>query len=251
VTGDATSNARRVAVVTGGGSGIGRASALAFAKAGYAVAILGRRADALAKVAGGGIKAFQCDVSNHAQVQKTARAVIAAFGRVDVLLNAAGVFPRAAAEDASPPLISEAIGINLIGTIHCCAAFVPQLLATNGTIVNISSRLAHQTSAGSSLYAASKGGVESYSKALAVELGQRGKVRVNVICPGLVETEMLRRMPNAEALIADRRKSYPIGRLGQPADIVSVVSFLASAEAGWLTGAVIAVDGGASSFGGN
>jgi NAD(P)-dependent dehydrogenase (short-subunit alcohol dehydrogenase family) len=251
VSGDTKPNGRKTAVVTGGTSGIGRAAALAFAKAGYAVAILGRRRKAHGEIATDGIRTFQCDVADRAQVDETAEAVSKALGRVDVLLNAAGVFPRAPAEDASPELVAEVIGINLIGTINCCAAFVPHLLASQGSIINISSRLAHQASAGVSLYAASKAGVEGYSRALAVELGQRGTVRVNVICPGLVETEMLRGMPNADALIADRKKFYPVGRIGQPADVVAVVSFLASAESSWLTGAVIAVDGGASSYGGS
>jgi NAD(P)-dependent dehydrogenase (short-subunit alcohol dehydrogenase family) len=242
---------RRVAVVTGGGSGIGRACALAFDKAGYGVAILGRRSEALAAVATDEILAFRCDVADRAQVDRTAKAIAAQFGHIDVLLNAAGVFPRAPAEEASPELVARVIGINLIGTINCCAAFAPHLVAAHGSIINISSRLAHQATSGVSLYAASKGGVESYSRALAVELGQRGKVRVNVICPGLVETEMLRGMPNADAVIADRKKYYPLGRLGQPSDIAAIVSFLASAESSWLTGALIAVDGGASAYGGS
>ena len=242
---------RRVAVVTGGSSGIGRACALSFSEAGYMVAVLGRRPDMLAAVANERIRAFPCDVAIMSQVNETAKSIVRKFGRIDLLLNAAGVFPRAPAENASSELIAEVIGINLIGTINCCASFLPHLMATRGSIVNISSRLAHQPITGAALYAASKGGVESYSRALAVELGLRGKVRVNVICPGLVETEMLRGMPNADALIAERRMHNPLGRLGRPADIAAVVSFLASDASSWLTGAVIAVDGGASVYGGS
>ena len=242
---------QRVAVVTGGSSGIGRGCALSLSEAGYAVAVIGRRPEKLAEVTNERIRAFPCDVADRARVDETAKSIVAAFGRVDLLLNAAGVFPRTAAEMASSELVAEVLGINLVGTINCCVSFLPHLMAAQGSIVNISSRLAHQPISGTTLYAASKGGVESYSRALAVELGLRGKVRVNVICPGLVETEMLRGMPNADALIAERKTHYPLGRLGRPADIAALVSFLASDNSSWLTGAVIAVDGGASVYGGS
>ena len=242
---------RRVAVVTGGSSGIGRACAQSFSEGGLLVAVLGRRPDALAAVATDAIRAFPCDVTDHAQVERTALSIAREFGRVDVLLNAAGVFQRAPADSAASQLVAQIIGTNLIGTINCCAAFLPHLTLTRGSIINISSRLAQQPIAGVALYAASKGGVESYSRALAVEAGLRSNVRVNTIRPGLIETEMLSSMVKADPTTADRKKYYPLGRFGHPKDVAAVALFLASEASNWMTGAVIPVDGGASVYGGS
>ena len=149
----------------------------------------------------------------------------------------------------SPKAIDDTIGINLVGTMNVSLACLPALKRTRGTIINLSSGLARRPSAGSVVYAASKGGVEAFTKALAAELAPFG-VRANAISPAAVHSEIYYAdgMSKADYTALMRRvgKGYPLDRAGEPADVSAWMSFLAGPDATWMTGAVIQVDGGKS-----
>jgi NAD(P)-dependent dehydrogenase (short-subunit alcohol dehydrogenase family) len=237
---------RKVAVVTGGGTGIGRACANALTRDGYAVAVIGRRARRLEPRRGEKLHPYPCDVADHGQIKKTVAAIRSDFGRIDVLVNSAGVIKRQPLAKITQRDISTEVGINLIGTINFSLACVPALKRTKGTIINMSSGFAQRPLADTAIYAATKGGVESFSKALAVALAPSG-IRVNVVSPGLVRSEIYADSMDRrtfEQFLRVRRKAYPLGRTGEPDDISETVSYLASSKASWITGVVIAVDGG-------
>jgi NAD(P)-dependent dehydrogenase (short-subunit alcohol dehydrogenase family) len=236
-----------VAVVTGGGTGLGRASATRLSHDGFTVAVLGRRATRLKAKRGESLHAYPCDISDRDQVRMTVDAIRADLGGIDVLFNCAGVFREVPIIKTTPEQIDHLIGINLVGTINMTVACVPALKKSKGTIINMSSALTARPYEGISLYCASKGGVEAYTRALAVELARFG-VRANVILPGLVRSEIFAAEGWSEKMLETelRRwgKTYPLGRAGEPEDIAGLVSYLASKDASWVTGVSIPVEGG-------
>ena len=216
-----SSNRNKVAIVTGGGTGIGRGCAGALACAGYAVAVIGRRAGPLQPRRGEVLHPHPCDVADASQVATTVRAIVADLGRIDVLVNNAGVVRREPLEDISNASIAHVVGINLIGTINLSLACLTALKRTKGTIINMSSSQAHKPLPGAAVYVATKGALESLSKALAIELAPFG-VRVNVVSPALVRSAIYIAdgMSEAESdrFLIERRHAYPLGRIGETSD---------------------------------
>ena len=244
------SKTKKIAVVTGGGTGIGRGIADRLSKDGFIVAVIGRRAARLKPKRGQHWQAYVCDVADVDQIRATVRTIRGDHGRIDVLVNSAGVVQRAPIEKTTQDQIAYTLGINLVGTMNFCVACIPALKRTRGSIINISSSLTDRCSPQHAVYAASKGGVNAFSKSLAVELAPH-RIRVNVVSPSLVRSEIyfsdgMDRKTYAALLKQLAEGYYPLGRAGEPADIAAVVSYLASPQSAWVTGVVIPIDGGES-----
>jgi len=246
--------AGKVAIVTGAGSGIGRAAATRFAAEGARVAVVDLAGDAaketvaLIDAAGGTAIALDADVADAAQVQEAVERTVAEFGRLDVLYNNAGVDSRGSVADAEEADWDRCFNVNAKGTFLCSRAAVRHLQA-GASIVNQGSVAAMVGVANFAAYCAAKGAVVALTRSMAVDLAPRG-IRVNVICPGTVYTPMMEPMLRARgdgdlpAGLAKTLVKYPIGRLGRPEEIANVALFLASDEAAFLTGSVITPDGG-------
>lgn len=247
----------RVAIVTGGASGIGRETALAFARAGAGVAVWDmaeeRGAALVAEIEGeGGTAAFfRVNVAVQSEVEARIVATLDKFGKVDILINNAGITRDAqlvrVKDGAVAGKMSEAefdavINVNLKGVFNCTQAVVPHMIERGyGRIVSASSVVGLYGNFGQTNYVASKAGVIGMSKVWARELGKRG-ITVNVVAPGFIGTEMVQAMP--EQVLANMVSHTPVGRLGAPEDIAYAYLFLASEEAGFVNGAVLSVDGG-------
>jgi meso-butanediol dehydrogenase/(S,S)-butanediol dehydrogenase/diacetyl reductase len=244
----------KTAVITGGGSGIGRATALAFGREGARVAILGRRRDALGGVAreleaqGAEARAIVCDVTQGKDCRSAVDEAEKGFGTVNVLVNNAGIVSVSTIETISEEVWDRVMATNVTGPFHMCRAVLPALRrAGGGSIVNIGSVLGLVAMKDRAAYCASKGAITMLTKAMALDHAHE-KIRVNCICPSIVETELVKGLfpPTVEGRRAreHRMASIPLGRFGQPADIAEVAVFLASEESSWLTGTAIPVDGG-------
>lgn len=241
----------QVALVTGGSRGIGRGIVLALAQEGAKVAFVYRgskeAADKLVAdvtAAGGTCQAFQCDVTNGTDVKRVCEEAEKALGAINILVNNAGIikddlFIRLTAED-----FDKVVNTNLGGTINFCREIAYGLMkARKGRIINISSVAATHVNMGQTNYSASKGAIESFTRALAVELASRG-VTVNAVAPGFIETDMSEAVRNKAGDMI--KKMIPCRRLGAPEDIAKAVVFLASPDASYITGQTITVDGGLS-----
>jgi meso-butanediol dehydrogenase / (S,S)-butanediol dehydrogenase / diacetyl reductase len=250
--------AGKVALVTGAGTGIGRACALLFAREGARVAVAARRAEPLATVtaemarAGGETLAVQCDVTQARQVQDAMRAIVGRFGRLDVVVNNAGALIAATAEETSDADWDRIIDVNVKGTFLVSRAALPELRRTGGgSIINIGSILSLLGMKKRAAYCAAKGGVLLLTRAMALDHAHE-RIRFNCICPGLVETELIRDLftgtPEREDLLRQRIEQIPLGRLGQPEDVARLAVFLASEESSWITGAALSVDGGFTAY---
>lgn len=237
---------RRI-IITGGASGIGRATAALFAREGAAVAVLDRSGPAATAVAEaiGGI-AVTVDVADAASVASAVAQAAASMGGLDGVVNAAGIFSGAGLADTSAELFSRTLAVNLTGTFLVIQAAAPFLLAAGqGTIVNIGSGVGLlPTGPGSTAYVASKGGVIAMTRALAQELAPT--VRVNVVCPGSVETAMTASfMRNAAGEVDPAIVSrYALRRTAEPEEIAGGILFLSSANSSFVTGVTLPVDGG-------
>jgi NAD(P)-dependent dehydrogenase (short-subunit alcohol dehydrogenase family) len=242
----------KVAVVTGGSAGLGLEIARTLHRDGFTVAILGRRPDRLQQASGAGLQGYVCDVADDAAVQATAARILDELGPVHVLVNNAGVIRNALLSDADTDGIRYQIAVNIMGVINCTKAFSEALRNTKGCIVNLSSALAKRPLLATSVYAATKGAVETFTRAMALELGQFG-IRVNAVAPGLVRSDIYLAdgfsSDEYEAALAEFAGRYVLGRHGEPADVAELIAYLVSDKAGWITGAVIPVDSGYSNIG--
>ncbi|MBX3023976.1 glucose 1-dehydrogenase [bacterium] len=243
----------RIALVTGAGSGIGRAIAQRLAGEGARVAVADvNAAGAAATVeairgAGGSAEAVTVDVTDFAAVRAAAAAVRTRLGAVGVLVNNAGWDRVEPFVDNEPALWDRLIAINLKGPIHCTRAVLDDMIAGGGgAIVNISSDAARVGSSGEAVYAACKGGVVSFSKTLARELA-RHRITVNAVCPGPTRTALLDEITSGaqgERIIAAMTRAIPMRRLAAPEEIAAAVAFFASPDAAYVTGQVLSVSGG-------
>ncbi|MGH3489405.1 MAG: SDR family NAD(P)-dependent oxidoreductase [Actinopolymorphaceae bacterium] len=242
----------RVAFITGAAHGIGRAAALRLASEGAAVVVTDIEADAAEEVAsalaakGSTALALACDVTQPDQVAAAMTATVARFGRLDVLVNNVGVATDTEFEELGDEEWQRQVDPTLNGAVRCIRAALPHLLAAPGreaAVVSIGSINA-LAAFGNEAYSAAKAGLVSLTQNLAMRYARRG-VRFNLVAPGTVRTRIWERRLAKSPGVLDRMNSlYPLGRIGEPADIAAAVAFLASADAAWVTGTVLRVDGG-------
>lgn len=250
--------AGKTALVTGAGSGIGRAIAQRLANAGARVAVAdvnldgARNTEQIMRSTGGIALALHMDITDFAAVQRAVHETRTTLGRIDVLVNNAGWDRVEPFVQNSPELWDKVININLRGPIHCCRAVLDDMIAAgSGKIISISSDAARVGSSGEAVYAACKGAVIAFSKTLARELA-RYKINVNVVCPGPTDTPLLHEVTAGEQgakIIAAMTRSIPFRRLGTPEEIAAAVAFFASPDADFITGQVLSVSGGLTMVG--
>lgn len=254
---------RKVVAITGAASGIGRATALGFARQAARVALCDRDATGLAEVAnavrhaGGEALEQTLDVADATQASNTIRSIVQTWGRLDVMVNAAGINVSGPSSHGPAILTTEAdwdrmMDVNLLGTAYCAQAAARQMMQQrSGRIINIASIAGAIPRWEEAAYGVSKAGVRMLTKCLALELGRYG-ITVNAIAPGPTETPMLRVAAGEDPQMTERmitgiaerfRLGIPLGKLGQPEDVASAILYLASDEAHHLTGVILNVDG--------
>lgn len=238
----------RRALVTGAGRGIGRAIALELAKNGVAVACLSRNEASCGAIAeeitknGGKAAAFACDISDPSQIKATCDKISQSFGPIDILVNNAGITADGMLFRMSDDAWNSVLATNLSSVFHFSKILGFGMSKNRwGRIINISSVIGLMGNAGQANYAAAKAGVLGFTKSMAKEVGARG-VTVNAVCPGFIQTDM------TDKLSAEQREAIleyvPLKHLGSPEDVAHLVAFLASEEAGYITGQSLAIDGG-------
>jgi NAD(P)-dependent dehydrogenase (short-subunit alcohol dehydrogenase family) len=250
--------AGQTALITGGGTGMGRAIALSFSREGANVTVAGRRVEKLREVVseiekqGGQALAVSCDVTQSKDAERAVQESVARFGRLDVLVNNAGALHVSTVESIPEEDWDRLMLVNLKGPFLMSRAALPALRkAGGGSIINIGSILGLIGMKGRAAYASSKGGVTMLTKAMALDHAHEN-IRVNCICPSIVETELIRELfasgAQGEAARRSRIAQIPLGRMGRPEDVADMAVFLASKESSWVTGVAIPLDGGLSAF---
>jgi 3-oxoacyl-[acyl-carrier protein] reductase len=238
----------KVAVITGAGRGLGKEAALLFAKEGAKVMVCDINQESAEEVAssvnagGGEALAFRVDVTDAASVQAMVDAVVERYGRIDVLVNNAGITADAQLVKMTDDQWDRVINVNLKGVYLCTKAVAPVMIAKgSGRIINTSSVVGIYGNFGQTNYVATKAGVIGMTKVWAKELGRKG-ITVNAVAPGFIMTDMMSTVP--EKILTNIREKTPLGRLGEPRDIAYAYLYLASDEAAFVNGAVLQVDGG-------
>lgn len=240
----------KVAIITGAGSGIGRATAQFFAEEGAKVVVAeynaatGQETVDLIRQAGGEAVFVQVDVSKADQVERMVQAAVDTYDRIDVLFNNAGILFFGTLTETEEDVWDRVMGVNLKGTYLCSKYVIPHMIdGGGGSIINASSSTgAHDACGNAAAYVASKGGITLLTKCMAIDYAQYG-IRVNAVAPGPTDTPMLQDNLSEQAL-KDFAATFPAKRLGQPRELAQAVLFLASDEASFVTGCVMAVDGG-------
>jgi NAD(P)-dependent dehydrogenase (short-subunit alcohol dehydrogenase family) len=241
----------KVALVTGGGNGIGAAIAKLFAREGAAVTITGRRKEVLEQVAAqierdkGRAVAIAGSVTEEAHVRSAIEQTIRVFGRLNILVNnaAIGAFGKVLHE-TDDATWDEVVAINLTGVFRMTRAAVPEMLrAGGGSIVNVSSVGGLVGFWGSAAYGTTKGGLNTFTRCVAMDYAKQG-IRCNAICPGLVDTPMAASLLNNPEMNTEALAAYPISRVGTPDEVAKLVLYLASDESSWVTGSIFTIDGG-------
>jgi NAD(P)-dependent dehydrogenase (short-subunit alcohol dehydrogenase family) len=240
----------KVAIVTGAGSGIGAATARLFAAEGARVVLVDRDAEGLRNVSGeiAGSLAIEADVSDNAQAQDGVALVMKQWGRIDVLMTAAGISLGGTVDTIDEATWDRTFAVNVKGSylwIH--HAIKPMIAAKSGTIVTVGSQLAQSSIGKNAAYIASKGAIASFTKTIAVDHAAQG-IRINALMPGVIDTPMparsLQRQADPEASRAFWRQRHPMGRIGQPEEVAKAALFLASDDSSFVTGTLLFVDGG-------
>jgi NAD(P)-dependent dehydrogenase (short-subunit alcohol dehydrogenase family) len=241
----------KIAIVTGAGSGIGRACAIALAQEGASTALVGRRKERIEKVAREiGDRAFtiSADVSQTSEIRRLLKETLNRFGGLNILVNNAGLLHVGTAEQITEEQWDDTFNLNVRSVWWLSRASLPHMRASGGgSIINLASVLGVVGARNRAAYASSKGAVVQLTKCMAIDHGHE-KIRVNAICPSFVETELTARLvgqsSDAASFLRERTVAHPIGRLGRPEDIASLAVYLASDESSWVTGAILPVDGG-------
>ena len=243
----------KAVIVTGATSGIGRAAAESFARAGASVVLVGREEAALSDVArtireaGGIARSCAADVTTSDAPQRIVAAALEAFGTLDVLVNAAGALAIGALDATTDASWDAMMAVNLSAPFRLMRAAAPHLIERKGCIVNVSSVNGLRSFPGVLAYSVSKAGVDQLTRCAAIELAPLG-VRVNAVNPGFTVTNLHRRAGMDEtqyaAFLERSKTTHPLGRPGQPDDVVGLILFLASDGASWMTGETIPIDGG-------
>ncbi|MGB7290887.1 MAG: SDR family oxidoreductase [Thermodesulfobacteriota bacterium] len=246
----------KVAIVTGGGTGIGRATALLLAEEGAYVAVVGRRESKLLETVndirehGGSAHHIPGDISNVCETERIVKEAVEQFGGLDILVNNAGVYRSPKITETTEDDYDYVMDINLKGTFFMCKHAVSEMRKRgSGPIINVGSALGIQgwKDASTSIYSASKGGVVMLTKVMALELA-KDQIRVNCVCPAIVETEVFETLGIPKDKIPERLKQWssfhPLGRNGQPEEVAKAVLYFASDDSSWATGSVFNLDGG-------
>lgn len=241
----------KIALITGAGTGIGRAIALAFAREGAQLALVARRTqplEAVAKEAGGSPLVLAADVSKQRDIDRILTETTTRLGGLNVLVNNAGILHIGTAEQITEEQWDETFSINVRGLWMLSRSVLPHMRKSGGgSIINVASVLGINGARNRAAYASSKGATILLTKCMAIDHGHE-KIRVNAICPSFVETdltaEVMRKAADPGAVRRERISVHPAGRLGQPEDIAGMAVYLASDESAWVTGATLAVDGG-------
>lgn len=240
----------KVALVTGSSRGIGKAIAELFAKEGASVVITAKNQDRLQKTAKdlGGVFSVPADIKKESEVQVVISKTIEKFGRLDILVNNAGILPKIKPlHEISESEWNEVIDINLTGQFRFTKAAIPYLQKNGGVIINIASNagLKAYENFNADAYSASKAALVLLTKSWAIEYA-KNKIRVNCICPGVVETDMTQEFLATPALREIQNSQYPIGRFGTVDDVAKSALYFATDDSSWVTGTVLALDGGES-----
>ena len=238
----------KVAVITGGADGLGRAASIKFAAEGAQVIIWDMNEEkaqlTIAEIEAESGKVFfaKVNTASYTEVEAATQDAISRFGRIDILINNAGITRDASIKKMTPDMWQQVIDVNLTGVFNCAKCVSAGMVEKGyGRIINTSSVVALYGNFGQSNYVATKAGVIGLTKTLARELGRKG-VTVNAVAPGFIATDMVKKMP--ENILKSMEEKVPLGRLGTPEEIASVYLFLSSDEASYINGATISVDGG-------
>ena len=237
----------KTAIITGGGSGIGLATARAFCKEGAKVILFGRRKEKLISAAdelGDSVLIVQGDMTHNDDLDQLINKTLNNFKGIDILVNSAGLYNGAPLHEISDSQWDGIMDINIRSVFQLTRRVLPIMMAQkSGSIVHISSILGLIAVPQVAAYNVSKGALNQFSRSIAVEYGSYG-IRSNSICPGLIETDMTADLMKDASLMQEWSKEYPIGRFGKPEDVASACLFLASDESSFITGTVLPVDGG-------
>ncbi len=243
----------KVVIVTGASSGIGRATALLFAKNGSNVIAVGRNAKELgilrddAQGKKGSVKVHLADIREHSQVERLVNDTVQNFGQLDVLVNSAGIIMNGTIENTTLDDWDKMFDINLRSVFFMTQKCIPHLEKTKGNIVNVSSVAGTRSFPNVLAYSVSKAGVDQLTRCAALELAPKG-IRVNAVNPGVVVTNLHKRGGMADEeyqkFLKNSKNTHPLGRVGETKEVAELIYFLASDKASWITGATYAIDGG-------
>jgi 3-oxoacyl-[acyl-carrier protein] reductase len=238
----------KIAIITGGADGIGKATAVRFAAEGAVVVIWdmnvekGEATAAEINATGGNARFMKVNTAVYSEVEAATKEVAELYGKVEILINNAGITRDATIKKMTPELWQQVIDVNLTGVFNCAKCAADMMVAQGwGRIVNASSVVALYGNFGQANYVATKAGVVGMTKTLAKELGRKG-ITVNAVAPGFIATEMVKKMP--PEVLKSMEEKVPLKRLGLPEEIAAIYAFLSSDEAAYINGTVISVDGG-------
>jgi len=248
-------HSQKVALVTGASCGIGHATAIKLASEGMRIALAARDADRLSQTAdrirsdGGEALSIPVDLAEESQTEACVRNIVDTWGRLDILVNSAGIIATGTVKNTSLSSWDTMMGINLRSVFHLMQLTVPYLEKTKGAIVNVSSVTGVRAFPGVLAYCVSKAAVDQLTRCAALELASKG-VRLNAVNPGVVRTQLHRRGGMDEkaytAFTEHSRTTHPLGRIGEPEEIAELIAFLATDRSAWITGETISIDGGRS-----